>query len=104
MGGYYISSKSFLSISKSNEGVFKYNYKTYVSDQMYGTENKLMENSFGTLSNQVSDKKWKFKTGILLDKGSFIIVPEDNWEDYEPSFISVGHGFQRGSNQKFLRK
>ena len=104
MGGYQISSKSILSIYKTNNGEFRYSFKTYVSDKMYGSNDKLMEDGTGLLSKEVSDKKWKFSTGILSEKGSFIIVPENNWESYYPTQIEIGHGYQRGSNQIFNKR
>ena len=103
MGGYEISSNFFLSIRKTNDGQFNYTYEVYVSDQMYGTKNKLMDKGSGKLSDEVSEKKWMFETGILSNKKSYIIVPDDNWKDYKPNTILISHGFQRGSDQLFKK-
>jgi hypothetical protein len=70
---------------------------------MYGTKNKLMDKGSGKLSDEFSEKKLMFETGILSNKKSYIIVPDDNWKDYKPNTILISHGFQRGSDQLFKK-
>ena len=99
MGGKKISSYSTLNIYHdtivnqylNNEKYIKFDYyfETYVSDQMYGTNNKLMDKGGGEINQKFSGSKLYFKSGEYFKKGGFIEIPEDNQKSESPNIIIV---------------
>lgn len=102
MGGYEISQVSILTITKESSGEFGYELNQTVRDEMYGSEKYSTEK--GKLDGEVDDKKWRFSTGqFFAERGGYIVVPSDNWDDYLPNEISIRFAENRGSLMIFSR-
>ena len=102
MGGYEISQVSILTITKESSGEFRYELNQTVRDEMYGSEKSSTEK--GKLDGEVDNKKWRFTTGqFLAERGGYIVVPSDNWDDYLPNEISIRFAENRGSLMIFSR-
>jgi len=102
VGGYEISQVSILTITKESSGEFRYELNQTVRDEMYGSEKSSTEK--GKLDGEVDNKKWRFTTGqFLAERGGYIVVPSDNWDDYLPNEISIRFAENRGSLMIFSR-
>ena len=102
IGGYQITAKTKLTILRNGPGDYQYQLKTTVVDAMYGGVPKDNYSS-GRLGEEVSNNMWLFKGGDFGNKGGFIKVPSDNWDDYEPSTITVYFSSGRGNSMIFTR-
>lgn len=100
MGGYIISSKTKLTIVRNGPGDYDYRVETTVIDAMYGGQPKT-DYSNGKLEKEVKEKKWHFIGGNYGNRGAYIAVPSDNWNDYKPSSISVNFDNGRGNSMMF---
>jgi len=122
MGGSKISSYSTLEIkldtivnpfmNNSKRVEFKYFYKTYVSDQMYGTINKVMEKGGGDLEMKIKKNKIYLKTPAYSDgfgatewfnKGAHIEIPEEQLSNNYVNNLIVRFKNNRGDPIKFFR-
>lgn len=96
MGGFDISKKTKLIITRNGPGDYNYELFETVVDQMYGSQQK-QEYSNGKLDSVAYGNKWKFISGGYYDRGGYILVPTDKWEALSPSEIIVkfneGSGF-----------
>ena len=102
MGGYEISQKTILTIIRNGPGDYEYQLKKRVRDAMYGGQPK-NEYSSGKFEEIIKENKWRFSGGDYGNRGGYIEVPSDNWDDYEPSEITVRFGRNRGNSMKFER-
>lgn len=102
MGGYQITKKTKLTITRKGPGDYQYQLKTTVIDQMYGGVPKDNYTS-GRLEEEVHDNNWRFEGGDFGNRGGFIKVPSDNWDDYKPSTITVYFSSGRGNPMTFTR-
>ena len=96
MGGFGISKKTKLTITRNGPGDYNYELYEVVIDQMYGSQQK-EEYSTGKLDSVAHGDKWKFNSGRFYERGGYILVPADKWEDESPNEIVVkfneGSGF-----------
>lgn len=102
MGGYQISQKTILTIIRNGPGDYEYQLKETVTDAMYGGQPK-NEYSSGKFEENIIDNKWRFSGGNFGNRGGYIKVPSDNWDDYKPSEISVRFASGRGNSMTFKR-
>jgi hypothetical protein len=102
MGGYDITASTKLTIIRTDNGAFEYKLATEVIDQMYGGNPKT-EYSHGKLEQNAIDKKWAFSSGDFGDRGGYIEVPMDNWNDYEPTSLTVSFAAGRGNSMIFTK-
>ena len=75
---------------------------TTVTDQMYGGQPKT-EFSNGKLDEVVENGKWKFLTGDYGNRGGYIVVPSDEWENNSPNEIVIEFESGRGNSMTFQR-
>lgn len=102
MGGYQITAKTKLTIIRNGPGDYEYKLKTTVIDEMYGGIPKDKYSS-GSLGEDVYDNMWRFSGGDFGNRGGYIKVPSDNWDDYEPSTITIYFSSGRGNPMIFTR-
>ena len=102
MGGYQISLKTKLTIIRNGPGDYEYQLKETVTDAMYGGQPK-NEYSSGKLEEYIKDNKWRFSGGKFGNRGGYIKVPSDKWDDYKPYEISVHFASGRGNSMTFTR-
>lgn len=102
MGGYQISAKTKLTIIRNGPGDYEYRLETTRVDAMYGGQPKT-EYSSGRFEEDVKDNKWRFSGGDYGNRGGYIVVPSDNWDDYKPSEITIQFASGRGNSMIFNR-
>ena len=102
MGGFQISANTKLSINRNGPGDYDYTLSTTVVDQMYGGQPKT-EYSTGKLDGVIEDGKWKFITGDFGNRGGYIVVPSDEWENNSPTEITIQFASGRGNSMTFKR-
>jgi len=102
MGGYQISQETKLIITRNGHGDYEYRLEQTVIDAMYGGQPK-NEYSSGRFEENISDNKWRFIGGNFGNRGGYIQVPSDNWDDYKPSEIIVHFGSNRGNSMIFKK-
>jgi hypothetical protein len=102
MGGYNISSQTKLTIIRLEAGVYEYKLATTVTDQMYGGNPKT-EYSSGKFEESIKDSKWVFSGGDFGNRGGYIEVPTDQWDDYNPTTLTVHFASGRGNSMTFTR-
>ena len=102
MGGYKISMKTKLTITRNGPGNYEYKVEETVIDEMYGGVPKTKKFS-GSFEEDIVDKKWRFKGGSYGESGGYILIPEDNWDDYKPDAIRVEFSPGRGNPKVFKR-
>ena len=102
MGGVQISANTKLSIKRNGPGDYDYSIVTTITDQMYGGQPKT-EFSNGKLDEVVEDGKWKFLTGDYRNRGGYIVVPSDEWENNSPNEIEIEFESGRGNSMTFQR-
>lgn len=102
MGGFQISMNTKLSIIRNGPGDYDYTLSTTVVDQMYGGQPKT-EYSTGKLDEVIEDGKWKFITGDFGNRGGYIVVPSDKWENNSPTEITIQFASGRGNSMTFKR-
>jgi len=102
MGGYQISSKTKLTIIRNGPGEYEYRLETTVVDAMYGGQPKT-EYSSGRFEKDIKDNKWRFSGGAYGNRGGYIAVPSDDWDDYKPSEITIQFDSGRGNSMTFNR-
>ena len=102
MGGYLISQDTELEIKRYGPGDYEYFLNQTVVDQMYGGKPRYI-NSRGSFNNQIRDKKWRFDGGDLGEKGGFIEVPGDCWDNYKPERLIVSFQSGRGNSMIFTK-
>jgi hypothetical protein len=100
MGGYKISSKTVLSIIRNGPGDYQYSLKTTIIDEMYGGQPKT-EMSNGKLDKEVKEKKWRFSDGNFGERGAYIVVPKDDFNNGKPQFLSIRFSPGRGDAMDF---
>ena len=100
MGGYSISQNSELIIKRYGPGDYEYFLNQTNIDQMYGSIPKL-SNSKGGFENSIIDKKWKFSGGSFGERGGYIKVPSDCWDNYKPDKLIVSFPNGRGNTMIF---
>lgn len=101
MGGYGISAESKLTIVRNGDTDFDYNVSTTTVDQMYGGHPKT-EYYKGKLDDEVLDGKWKFKTGDYGERGGYIVIPEDSWQN-NPKKLKIEFASGRGNSMVYKR-
>ena len=102
MGGYNIYANTKLTIIRIEAGVYKYKLAITAIDQMYGDVHKT-EYSSGKFETYIKNNKWVFCGGDFGNKGGYIIIPNDKWNDYKPSEITVYFASGRGNPMTFKR-
>ncbi|MDB2463663.1 hypothetical protein N9W69_02470 [Flavobacteriaceae bacterium] len=102
MGGYYISSRTKLTIIRIEAGVYEYKLATTLTDEMYGGYPKT-EYSSGKFEEYIRDSKWVFSGGDFGNRGGYIEVPTDQWDDYNPSKLTIHFESGRGNSMTFTR-
>ena len=102
MGGYQISMKTKLSINRNGPGDYDYSLSKIVTYQMYGGQPKT-EYSTGKIDEIIDDGKWKFVSGNFSERGGYIVVPSDTWEDDEPTELFIRFASGRGNSMSFRR-
>lgn len=102
MGGFEISANTKLSIKRNGPGDYDYSIATTITDQMYGGQPKT-EISNGKLDEVVENGKWKFLTGDYGNRGGYIVVPSDEWENNSPNEIEIEFESGRGNSMTFQR-
>tara|TARA_B100001758_G_C18314118_1_gene559513 strand:- start:183 stop:881 length:699 start_codon:yes stop_codon:yes gene_type:complete len=100
MGGYNITSKTKLTIIRIDAGIYEYKIATTVIDEMYGGNPKTNYSS-GKLEKYIKDNKWVFSGGDFGERGGYISIPSDEWDDYKPKTLSVHFASGRGSSMTF---
>jgi len=103
MGGYNITAQTKLTIIRIEAGVYEYKLATTVIDQMYGGIPKT-NCSFGKFEEYINEHKWVFSGGEFGNRGGYIQVPEDKWDDYKPSNLEVNFASGQGNSMTFKRK
>jgi hypothetical protein len=102
MGGYNITSQTKLSIIRIEAGVYEYNLATTMIDQMYGGNPKTQYSS-GKFEENIKDNKWVFSGGAFGNRGGYIVIPEDHWDDYKPNTLTVNFESGRGNAMTFTK-
>ena len=102
MGGAKISMKTKLTIIRNGPGDYEYEVEETVIDEMYGGVPKTKKFS-GSFEEDIVDNKWRFKDGSYGERGGYILVPDDNWDDYKPDTIRVEFSSGRGDPKVFKR-
>lgn len=102
MGGYQISSKTKLTVIRNSPGDYDYSLETTVVDAMYGSQPKT-EYSSGRFEENIKDNKWRFSGGEFGNRGGYIAVPSDNWNNYKPSELVIQFVIGRGNTMTFYR-
>jgi hypothetical protein len=102
MGGYNISAKTKLTIIRIEAGIYEYKLATTVIDQMYGGNPKTQYSS-GKFEEYIVDNKWVLSGGDFGNRGGYIEVPKDQWDDYKPTNIIVHFANGRGNSMNFTR-
>ena len=69
---------------------------------MYGGKPK-SESSSGKFEEYISDNKWIFTGGKFGNSGGYILVPDDQWDDYKPSSLIIRFATGRGNTMTFKR-
>lgn len=102
VGDYQISQITKLRIDKNESGEFVYKLETIVRDAMYGSQPKT-KYSNGSLEDNSQNHKWHFRNGEFGNRGGYIYVPDDKWNDYRPDDITIGFRKNRGNSMTFTR-
>lgn len=102
MGGYNISAQTKLTIIRIEAGVYEYKLATTVADQMYGGNPKTQYSS-GKFEEYIKENKWVFNGGDFGNRGGYIEVPRDEWDDYKPTTLTVHFASGRGNSMTFTR-
>lgn len=102
MGGYTISQTSILSIIRKEAGVYEYLLKSTTTDEMYSGVPKT-QISTGKFEEYIKDNKWVFEDGDFGERGAYIQIPEDQWDNYKPEQIEIQFASGRGSTMIFSR-
>ncbi len=102
LGGYSISAKTKLTITRNGPGDYEYQTETSIVDEMYGGREKT-DRSSGIIEENIRNNKWRFSGGDFGDRGGYIEVPEDRWDDYKPNEITVKFNSGRGNSMEFKR-
>ena len=103
MGGYLISQNNKLIIIRNGPGDYEYTLTTVTTDQMYGGEPKSSFSS-GKLDGKIIENEWRFVSGKFGERGGYIQVPTDRWDDYSPTEIVVNFSSDRGDSMVFTRE
>jgi hypothetical protein len=103
IGGFQITGKTNLTILKNSDGVFEYKTETTVIDDMYGGLPRT-EYSNGRLKENVKDNEWLFLGGEYGNRGGYIEVPSDRWDDYKPSSLTIQFATGHGNSMTFVRR
>lgn len=102
MVGYTISQTSILSIIRKEAGVYEYLLKSTTTDEMYGGVPKT-QISTGKFEEYIKDNKWVFEDGDFGERGAYIQITEDQWDNYKPEQIVMQFASGRGSTMIFSR-
>ena len=102
MGGYSISQDTELEIKRYGPGDYEYFLNQTVVDQMYGGKPRYI-NSRGSFKDQIMDKKWRFDGGDFGEKGGYIEVPSDCWNNYKPDRLIISFSKGRGNTMIFTK-
>ena len=100
MGGDNITSKTKLTIIRIDAGIYEYKIATTVIDQKYGG-NPNTKYSSGKFEEYIKDNKWVFSGGNFGDRGGYISIPSDEWDDYKPRTLTVNFASGRGNSMTF---
>jgi len=104
MGGYNISIETELnivSIEKDNKDkLIKYRIKQTIIDEYSGSVPKF-EYEEGSLKHN-NKNKLEFKEGDFEERGAYIIIPEDRWEN-KPKTILIKFEENQGNDMLFNR-
>ena len=104
MGGYQISIFTELTIIRNGRADYSYILKQTKTDAMYGNQPKT-ESFRGKMEEGMnSNNEWTFIGGSYGERGAYIKVPDDRWNDYKPSEIIVSFAQGRGDSMIFIRK
>lgn len=101
MGGFPITASTRLSIWSTDSSNL-YSVSTTVVDQMYGGQPKT-EYLTGRLDLVPEDGNWKFRTGDYGNRGGYIIIPSDKWENNRPNEITIEFTSGRGNPMTFKK-
>lgn len=102
MGGYSISQNNKLIIIRNGPGDYEYTLTTVTTDQMYGGVPKRSFSS-GKLDSKTIGNEWRFVSGEFGERGGYIQVPTDRWDDYIPTDILIKFAPNRGDEMNFTR-
>ena len=102
MGGYSISQDTELEIKRYGPGDYEYFLNQTVVDQMYGGKPKYI-NSSGSFKDQIIERRWRFDGGDFGEKGGYIEVPGDCWDNYKPDRLIVSFPKGRGNTMIFKK-
>jgi hypothetical protein len=100
MGGYNITSKTKLTVIRIEAGVYEYKIATTVIDEKYGGDPKTQYSS-GKFEENIKDNKWLFSGGDFGERGGYISIPSDEWDDYKPKSLTVNFANGRGNSMTF---
>ena len=104
MGGYQISLSTKLTIIRNGRGDYSYIIEQNTTDAMYGNQTKT-DRFRGKMEEGVnSNNEWPFIGNSYGERGAYIKVPDDRWNDYKPSEIIVSFAQGRGNSMIFVRK
>lgn len=103
LGGYSISAITKLVIKRNGPGDYEYQTETTIVDEMYGGREK-SENSSGTIEKNIKNNKWRFSGGDFGERGGYIVIPDDQWDNYKPNEITVKFDPGRGNSMEFKRR
>ena len=104
MGGYQISQLTELTIIRNGRADYSYIIKQNTTDAMYGNQTKT-DVFRGKMEEGMNlNNEWPFIGGSFGERGAYIKVPDDRWNDYKPSEIIVSFAQRRGDSMIFIRK
>ena len=89
--GNEITTKRYLVISEGEKGEYKYSIiNTIIVNKKEIEElDPHKKFSLGILEENKELSKWLLKGGEFGDKGGFIIIPDDKWNDFSPREITI---------------
>jgi hypothetical protein len=89
---------SELTIERIKKGVYKYQLKRKSSNIKIQNPPKTNISS-GSFEKYISNNKWIFNDGYLGENEFYIVIPEDNWNDYNPDSIVIQ---SNNNDQRFI--
>tara|TARA_B100000401_G_scaffold436679_1_gene380636 strand:- start:1031 stop:1525 length:495 start_codon:yes stop_codon:yes gene_type:complete len=102
MGGYKITMKEILTITETSSG-FEYEIESTVIDEMYGGNPKTSIFN-GIIKNDNSNKKLILSgSGSYAERGAYIVVPKDNWEEGDGGSLVLKFAPNKGNTIYFNR-
>ena len=103
MGGYQISKNTKLTIIRNDRADYSYFLEETVIDEMYGGKPKTTYSSGRMEESMSSNNEWFFIGGSYGERGGYIEVPNDRWNDYKPSELKIYFAPRRGDMMTFFK-